>query len=187
MKAPKAPPREIPEVGTYPFTLVDIIDMGTQTPKNTTFQDQRKVWLGFELLGTKNEKGDNFYVGREYGFTVGKKSNLGKDLVAWGKDPNADFDKFLGDSGMLSIVHNPDKSDASILYANIAGLMALPAKMKVAKHMKPLTSFYLESPFDEATFKDLPEWMRNKIAAAKEYAEIRAEWERKDKRKAGKK
>ncbi len=174
MKAPKGKPRELAPEGTHNAILVQIIDLGTQPSGNPKFKDSRRLQLAFELVGPglKTEDGSPFVQYRQYTFSSHAKSQLAKDFKAWlsVKDmSDYDVDAALGKQALVTIEHKEIESGT---FANVSNISAVPKGSKMFKATEPLKSFYLDpKEFDEAAFKELPEFLQTKIAGTEEYAE----------------
>jgi hypothetical protein len=168
-KIPAARPREQAAEGTHIAVCTSVIDLGTQASEQ--WGDRHKVSLGFELVEEKTSDGKAMVVYKQYTYTNSPKGNLMKDLKAWLGVKNGDFDmdNCLGKPASVTIEHS--ETDRGT-FANITNIASLPKGTKVRKATEPLVSFYLDETFDEDVYNGLSEYLRNKIAASPEYAEI---------------
>ena len=174
MKPPKSNvKRELPEEGTHSIRCTEVIDFGTQ-PGSVQFPDpKRKCQVGFQLVDEQTSSGKAMMVYKQYTFSASNKGNLMKDCTAWlGAKAMADFDMdaLLNKDGIATIGIT---ETAGGEFANVTNISAVPKGVKVRKATEPIRSLYLDKDeFDQDIFDALPEWMRNKIAASPEYAEI---------------
>lgn len=182
--------------------LCCILDLGTSENEVPNEQGQRikvhqrKVMLGFELIGTSHvfdeAKGaEPFMVMKEYTYKISKKSTLGKDLkswlsedVAWLKECKAEDVKnfniitLLGKTegggvmAMINVTHN--KSEKGNERADISGLTPVPkefrANVAVGKIKQYIFNF--NTPFKADVFKKLPKFIQDKIRRSDEYLKL---------------
>lgn len=165
--------KELCPEGTYPVTCVSITDLGTQS--HEVYGDKRKFNVGFEIANETDSEGNPFIVYRTFNAGLTMKSHLGKTLKSWlgmtfEKDEEFDLDELLGKQGQATIIHN-EGTDGNV-YANVDTLTSLMKGIKVPKTKTALSSFYLDENFDQETFDDLPEFIREKIAKSPEYQAV---------------
>lgn len=159
--------------GLAPAVCIGIYDCGDQPGfgKNAhkTFPT---IYLEFELVGTKDDKGNPFIVSQNYFPNFGNNSRLKEHLEGWRakkftkEELNGfDIEKLLGVPCQLNIVHNETAGGG--LYANIAAILpwAKGAAKIPAKRAK-LKFFFNEKQEPDA---DLPEYWLNKIKAAPQF------------------
>lgn len=171
---PAGKPRELAPSGSHNAVCIQVIDLGTQPSRTEGWDDQRKCQLAFQLVDESTTDGKAIVVYKEYTYSSGSKSKLSKDIKAWLslKDLNDfEMDTLLGKSCIVTVTHNESKSNGNT-YANVTNISGLTKGAKVRKHTEPLISLYLDETFDQETFDNLPEFMRNKISGTPEYAEI---------------
>lgn len=180
MKIPKGnrKERELLSEGTHNSVCIQIVDFGTQPGSNQYPDEKRIVNIGFQAVDEQNSEGNAMTIYRQFTFSSHAKSKLMGFVIPWlglkEKDlENFDMDDLLGKACLITVEHSETDKGT---FANIKNISALPKGMKVKKATETLRSFYLDpdSDFDKETFDDLPEWMRNKIAASPEYAEVTA-------------
>lgn len=167
---------ELTPAGTFAARCVWVIDLGTQkTSFNGQDKYQHKALFGFELPDELMKDGRPFFVSGQYTLSLSEKANLRGMLEAWRgqqftEEEAAGFDvmNVLGKSCMLSVIHN-QKGDKT--YANIASVAKPPKGMTVPPQVNPSVSFSL-AEFDQKTFDNLPEWVRNKITQSREYQDM---------------
>ncbi len=173
MKAP-VKQREVNPEGTYPVRVCQIIDLGTQEPLNEQFKASHQIQLGFEnvaLPELTTDAGDRFVTYASVTFSVNQKAKLYGWLKGLGikKPEDHDIENTADKIGLATFEHN-DKG-----YSNVKSIVALPSGMKTAKPKEAIKIFLMDpdQPFDETSFKDLPEFLQKKIAASPEYAELK--------------
>jgi len=159
--------------------------MGTHT---TTWQgqekSQQKVRLTFELpneLAEFNGETKPMVMGAEYTVSLADLSKLkpiieglvGRKLTDAEKAnfSKEEFEKLLGKSCMISVVHN--ESDGNT-YANIATVSPLLKGVTVPEQINPSVIYDIAQGEDE-TFAKLPEFMQKKIRLSHEFNKSQAE------------
>ena len=133
-----------------------------------------KVQLTFELpferkVFKEGDKEKPCVISKEYALSMHEKSNLRKDLEAWrGKkfsDTEAesfDVTKLIGKACQVTIVHNKKG------YAAITGITGLTKG--TTPPVQTNENFELSyEHFDWDKFNALPDFIKNKMAGAKEY------------------
>lgn len=170
MKIPK-PTRELAPEGTHRGRCINIVDLGTQPASQADWEDQRKVTLGFHLVGLKTKDGKNIVVYRTYGFTGGPKANLTKDIKAWlnQNSNDIDLDECLEQDALITISH---KESNGGVYANITNISAPLKGSKPLVSNENVFSLYLDDSFDEDVFNTLPEHIQTKIVNSPEYEDL---------------
>lgn len=182
MKIGKNVKPSIPPVpgGTYMAVCIYSLGIGEQLCKykdSTRYNNQ--VMIGFELIGQTVEidgKQEPRVLGRTFNVAKSQNSGLRKFLGSWmGKaltdDEYMSFDTntLLGKPAMLSVVLN-DTGE----YANIDGIMQIPAGIPEPKATITPYWFDLDDGFDQAAFEKLPEWAQEKIKKSTEYQKLYA-------------
>lgn len=182
MKIGKNVKPSIPPVpgGTYMAVCIYSLGIGEQLCKykdSTRYNNQ--VMIGFELIGQTVEidgKQEPRVLGRTFNIAKSQNSGLRKFLGSWmGKaltdDEYMSFDTntLLGKPAMLSVVLN-DTGE----YANIDGIMQIPAGIPEPKATITPYWFDLDDGFDQAAFEKLPEWAQEKIKKSTEYQKLYA-------------
>ena len=180
MKIGKNVKPSIPPVpgGTYMAVCIYSLGIGEQLCKykdSTRYNNQ--VMIGFELIGQTVEidgKQEPRVLGRTFNIAKSQNSGLRKFLGSWmGKaltdDEYMSFDTntLLGKPAMLSVVLN-DTGE----YANIDGIMQIPAGISEPKATITPYWFDLDDGFDQAAFEKLPEWAQEKIKKSTEYQKL---------------
>lgn len=175
-------PRRLPEPGPSLGTVVQIIDIGTQTSVfNGEEKQQRKVRWVFELPEqlTKDDEGNDrpLLIAKEFTNSTHEKATQSKLIEALRGKPLGDEDRndyditqHLGATALLSIEHKNRPSGGG-QYAAIGSAMALPKNSKKpAKYGKPL-AWGVELGRDE-TFNAFPDWLKDKIEASAEFVQM---------------
>lgn len=165
--------------GTHIARCIRVIDLGTQKD-NGQFGEKigPKVMITWELPMEKHvfvpEKGEEpFVVSREYTLNLGEKSNLRKDLEAWRGRPFSEEElkgfnvgKLLGVPCMLNVVHKPGKTGG--VFARIAGVSPMMKGVACPPAVLATVIYDVDQGRDD-TFRALPEWIQNKIAACENW------------------
>lgn len=168
-----------PPSGTHYARCFGVIDLGTQP--DDRFGSRAKVMLMFELpherikfIDNGVEKERPISISKEYGATLGKKSDLRKHLNAWRGRPFTEeelkgflLDNVLGVPCTLSIVHKPKFTGG--VAARIETVVAVPKGTTVPELWHKSVSFDIEQGSESESFKSLPEWVQNKIAKCIEW------------------
>lgn len=169
--------RILPEEGLHKARPVQFIELGTQ--HSDEYGDKFKVQIGYELVEASavfnEDKGEqNFMVRRKYNKSLHKRSDLGKDVraimgKAFPEKGDFEMDDILDRPCYVEIQHSEDGQ-----YANVVKVIgAKEAELKkFPKSENDTVSLYLDDNFDEDTYEDLHEGLRDKIAESDEYQEM---------------
>lgn len=156
--------------GVHVARCIRLIDLGTQ--HNRKFDNwQHKVRVYWELpnapMQTGEFAGQPFIVTKDYTLSLSEKADLRKDLKSWrGRDFTEqeaeafDLSLVVDKCCLLNVVHEGD-------YANVAGIMPLPANTPCPPRMNELVVFDLEK-FDDLVFAGFTERLQAKINASQE-------------------
>lgn len=161
--------------GTYLAVCVYELGIGEQLCKFKDTTKYNRQWMvGFELVGQTVEvdgKQEPRQLSRTFNCAKGQNAGLRKFLEAWlGKkftdDEYLRFDtrQLLGKPAMLNVVLN-DTGE----YANIDGIMQLPAAIPAPTATLPCYHFDIDDGFDMEAFNGLPDWMQARIKKSTEY------------------
>ena len=157
----------LPEAGTTQAVCCAVWDLGLQ---KTTFAGeekiQHKIIIAWEITEKINApeseyNGKPYMLNKKYTLSLGEKANLRKDLESWRGLPFSadelkngfDLDKLYGANCYIGIKHEPDRNDASKVYANVTAILPIP------KGMAKITPLRAR---DEAP----PKWVQEKMAQA---------------------
>jgi len=164
--------------GTHVARCVTFIQLGTQKTEFNGIpgRDRMKIVIGWELpeeLTVFNEqKGEQPYcIQNVYNFVLGEKSTYKIHFEGWtGGRINRDFNplSMVGKSCLLTIVHNPKKSDPSQITAKVAGIAAL-TKSQVCPAQLSKTKVLVFARWKEELFNNQPDWIKKAIEASPEY------------------
>jgi hypothetical protein len=178
----------VPE-GTHPARLVQIVDYGTQAPKNPKHKPARKVSLGWEIIDDDlltGEDGDmHFLAFRRFPLKVSSGSHLGKILKSWlgitvPKGEDYELKDLLDEPCLITVEHV--EGDDGNTYANVTAVVAPPKGMKVGKSERDEVYFSLDD-FDQDVFDNLPDFVQETIMESEEYKD---QFGDKKKKKGGK-
>jgi len=169
------------EPGTYVARCYSMIEIGTV---ETEFNGEKKkahqvniTWeLPTETAVFKEENGpEPFVVSKTYNLSMHEKSTLRKDLESWrGKGyteaeaKHFDITKLLGQPCILSIIHEPGKSDPSKNYVKISSISKLMKGQECPPQVNQTRLLSFED-WDDNLFKVLPEWLQDRIKSSEEY------------------
>lgn len=166
------------EEGVHVAVCYGVIDLGTRL--NPTFgKEEHKVLIQWELPDVRIEyekdgKKLNLprAISKRYTLSLGKKSNLRKDLEAWrGRAFTAnelagfDLKNILGSVCQIQIVH-AQRDDK--VFANVGTIMSLPKSVPKPSPENPPVFFGFEED-EKPNIPDLPEWVMNIIKESNEY------------------
>jgi hypothetical protein len=177
--------------GSHQAICYGVVDLGTQMSNNPQFKDARKVCILFELptergdFKDKNDPNKSVNLPRAisntYTLSLGDKANLRKVLESWRakaftQDELDGFDitKLIGANCLLSVIHKAGSGkNAGKIYANIAGVSALPKGMpKLPVENQTLVFSLSDNDGATPTFPpNLPEWLRTIINQSKEMSD----------------
>jgi hypothetical protein len=178
--------RKLPEAGATVGVLYSLVDLGHQ---KTNWDGQEKwspkVRLTFELPDQTDEfeveeKGKRTKISKpmvvsiEQTRSLGEKASLRKLLEQWrGQTFTAaelkafSLKNLLGKPAMLTLIHKTSQQGRQ--YCAIAGASKLPKGMTApAKTTNDLMYYEIEEK-DGGQFKDMPEWLQDKIRGSKEF------------------
>lgn len=175
---PSRGPSQVPEVGTHPARLVGVATLGLQPQrpyqgqeKDPQYEITHTYELCYEHMVGEDGKPDEskpFWVSETVPFFSNsvEKSKCAKRYKAL--DPKdeykGDWEQLIGAPCMVTVVHNPKKTDPSIVYANIDNTSPMAARQ--AKGLPSLVNeplvFNVDDP-DLEVFNRLPEFLRKKI------------------------
>lgn len=165
--------------GAQRAVCYSIIDIGTQTPPNPAYKPGRKVVITWELPDEtiSTEKGMlPRAISGTFGLSLGPKATLRKFLESWRGRPftadelkGFDLKNVLGANGLLNVVHAPSKSDPSVVYANVGGIMPLPKGMTAVKATNELVLWDIPQSGPINIPDKIPAWIRERIMQSDEY------------------
>jgi hypothetical protein len=170
------------DAGTYVARCYSMIYMGTISDE---YQGQKKdlkkvriTWeLPTELKVFKEENGEQpQIISKEFTLSMNEKATLKKFLQSWrGKAfsdqeaSNFDITKLLGKPCMISIIHKESKNGKT--YAEISSVTTLPKGMVCPDQVNQNFEFNVLS-YEEDTFNQLPDFIKDKIKTSKEYQSL---------------
>ena len=153
-----------------------MIDLGRQTSEKFG-KTQRKFMMIWQILGEEVEiNGEKLprTISKEYGFSLGEKSNLRRDLQAWRGKPftSEELQGFnilnvLNKACQLQIIKEEKNGNT---YNNISSIMALP-KGTTVEGITGACHFDVEDTATWANWEKIPTWIQEKIKKAENYAE----------------
>ena len=166
--------------GVHQGVCYSVIDLGTQTPTNTSYNAARKVQIGWEIPGetVQTDEGPKpRVIGKEYTLSLGKKANLRAALQSWRGRPfteeelkGFELNKLIGANCLINVIHKKS-DDGSKTYARIEGLMPLPKGMPAVKPLAPTLMFDLPKTGAITLPEEMPEFIKNKIMQSEEWIE----------------
>lgn len=165
--------------GVYIAICSGLIDLGIQVSEQFGTKS-RKMIVQWTILGeTVDVNGEQLprIMHKQYGFSLGSKSNLRKDLEAW--RGRAFTEEELNGFDLKNILNVPcqmqiitkeraGKSDVN----NISGIMSLPKGNNVDKlNDADLVYFDIEDVSTYKQFERIPKWVQEVIKQAENYEE----------------
>lgn len=182
LKATSKAKAPVIEQGTYPARLVQIIDLGTQ---------KRRPWKGvakdpIHMIRTTYELTTEFMTNEDGEEDTSKPRWISEDFAFYGlsadrakstqrylaldpsKSMEGDWEMLLGGAVALTVVHNPNKDDPSIVYANIGSTAPIMKGMDVAELVNDPSIFLFDNP-DVEVFERFPEFVKDRIKEALNY------------------
>ena len=161
--------------GQYAAVCARIIDLGDQYSEMYG-KTNRKVMICWEVPEDTIEidgKPMPKMISKEYTLALGQKSALRPCLESWRGRPFTkeelvafDLGNVLGAPCLMQIIHN----DAG--YERISSIMKLPKGMQKPEPSTDLIYFDFDAKDALLLYDKLPEWIRDKIKASPQYAEI---------------
>ena len=162
----------IPE-GTHVARCYMVCDLGRQ--KNTwqgVERIQRKLRISFECPTLFMEEGQNegkpFSATRTYTASLFKNSHLYEHLTSWrgraftAKELKAfDTSRLIGIPALITIIHLGGEGDK--IYPGLSAITGLPKDLKCPKAINKTIDFSLDDPDYLEKYKELPEWLQQKI------------------------
>ena len=165
--------------GVYIAICSGLIDLGIQVSEQFGTKS-RKMIVQWTILGeTVDVNGEQLprIMHKQYGFSLGSKSNLRKDLEAW--RGRAFTEEELNGFDLKNILNVPcqmqiitkeraGKTDVN----NISGIMSLPKGNNVDKlNDADLVYFDIEDVSTYKQFERIPKWVQEVIKQAENYEE----------------
>lgn len=161
--------------GSHVARCISVIGLGTQPA--TIYPSTYKVMLSWEVpTETVKVEGKErpMTISKEYTLSLGKKSNLRKDLEGWrGREFTPEelqgfaVEKVLDQVCMINVIHKTSNTGST--YAAITGISRTPKGLKCDERFHALTHYEIEMGKNDV-YKALPEWVRKKIDVAEEIA-----------------
>lgn len=164
------------ENGVYTAISSMIIDLGKQTSEKFG-KTQRKFMMIWNIIGEEVEINGNKLprtMSKEYGYSLGEKSNLRRDLQAWRGQPFTSEElqgfnllKILNKPCQLQIIKEEKNGNT---YNNISSIMALPKGMSI-ELLEETSHFDVEDVETWKNWGKIPSWIQDKIKKADNYQE----------------
>lgn len=164
------------ENGVYTAISSMIIDLGEQTSEKFG-KTQRKFMMIWTILGEEIEINGRKLprtLSKEYGYSLGEKSNLRRDLQAWRGVPFTAEE--LEGFNLLTILNKPcqlqviKEEKNGNTHNNITSIMALP-KGVVIDSLQDTCHFDLENAETWKNYEKVPAWIQEKIKKADNFVE----------------
>jgi hypothetical protein len=172
------------EPGTYVARCFSMIEIGTiEVNYGDGEKKVHKVHISWELPTEKavfnEEKGEQPYiVSREFNLSMHSKADLRKTLESWrGKayteeEANKiDITNVLGKECMLTIVHEPSKTDSSKVYSKVASVSKLMKGQICPPQINPSRLLCFES-FNWEVYNSLTDNMKKKVNQSVEFKKL---------------
>lgn len=168
---------------SYVARCVQMVHIGTRnkpykgTPKMV--EQVRITWELYEhLVKDKDGKDMPALISQEYTLSMGAKANLLKMLTSWRGKPftpeeieNFDVSALVKAPCLLQVIHNPDKKDATKIYANVGAIQKLPKSMVCPEQVHESIIFGY-NPFEQAVFDRLSDYAKKLVMESDEFKAI---------------
>lgn len=172
------------EPGTYVARCYSMIEIGTiDTEFNGEKKKAHKVNIAWELptetaIFNEDKGPEPFVVSKTYTLSMHEKSTLRKDLESWrGKgytDDEAkrfDITKLLGQPCILSVIHQPGKTDPSKNYVAISSISKMMKGQECPEQVNP-TRVLSYDDFNWEVYEGLSDYMKDKIKSSDEFKKL---------------
>ena len=166
---PKAPPVE---PGVYMAVCIGFIDLGEQYSEMFKSHSNKGMYI-WELPGETIEiDGEQKprQLSKEFTISSSSKGNLRKFIESWNSksysdDEFLDFDLFdqIGKPCQINVVLNESKE-----YSNVDNIMPIPKGFPAPTTDTKQIRWDMEQ-WDDEVFKELPEWIQDKIKKSTQY------------------
>ena len=164
--------------GTHIARAIQCLSLGTQTDQRGQFLPSFKVLLAWEIpdevVIAQDKTERPMVTSKEYTLSLGKKSNLRRDLEGWRgreftKEELGGFqvENVLDAPCMLNIIHKTSASGNT--YAVISGISPLPKGVVCKPRVHDLLHFEIEDGKSCPAWEKIPEFIRKKIEACEEW------------------
>lgn len=183
--------RPIPPIGAHPAICYAIIDCGGHMKSYKGNPPEKKNILRIcwefpnlpKVVFDETKGPQPLAISQDYVVSLGEKSSLYKCLFAWrGQAPISlaqELPVFLGQPCLINIVHNKDKNDPNITYANIAGngtgIMRMPQGMQLNALSNTKVFFDLDN-YSHEQFSKIPAWIQKTIKESLDWSGIVAKY-----------
>ena len=171
---PKAPPVE---PGVYMAVCIGFIDLGEQYSEMFKSHSNKGMYI-WELPGETIEiDGEQKprQLSKEFTISSSSKGNLRKFIESWNSksysdDEFLDFDLFdqIGKPCQINVVLNETKE-----YSNVDNIMPIPRGFPAPTTDTKQIRWDMEQ-WDDEVFKELPEWIQDKIKKSTQYQQDHA-------------
>ncbi len=164
----------IPE-GTHVGRQYMACDLGDHLETYNEQETVRKKFRwGWEfpllLMGEGDHKGQPFSISKRYTASLHSGSKLSEHLTSWrGKAPTDkekekgfDTSSMLGVPALITVIHVTSKINGRV-YPVVSAITGLPKGLKCPKAVNKPISFSLDDPDYLEKYKELPEWLQQKI------------------------
>jgi len=169
------------DAGSYVARCISMIEIGTiPTDYGKGDKKQHKVNVTWELptelhVFDEDKGAQPFIVSKKYTLSMHEKSNLRKDLESWRGQGYTeeeakclDITKLLGQPCILTIIHQPGKTDATKTYANIASVSKLMRGQTCPPQINPTKILSFDN-FDWDIFDGLADYYKDMIKESDEF------------------
>lgn len=170
--------------GTYSAICVGIVDLGEQlNDYGGSKKYEEKVLFIWELPDvTINDNGEQKprWLSKEYTNIISDKSNLSRMLTSWrGKqlsnedigEHGFDLTMMLGEACLLQVIIKETKNGN--LINDVTGIVGYITGMPKPQTLNKLLKFDIDE-WNDDVFKDLPEWIQDKIKKSTQYQTLHA-------------
>jgi hypothetical protein len=166
---------ELAPAGTHRAVCYAIYDLGTRDIEDfetKRLKKVRQIRIVWELSDEMMADGRPFSVGEDFKLSLHEKSKLCKFLEAWRgrkfteeEKPAFDLASIIGKACLVTVTHNPSKTNADRIYANISGVSALVKGMAVPN----MINQPIEYSITETIPDSFPDWLKKRISESDEH------------------
>lgn len=154
---------ELPPTGAHPAVLVGLFDLGTHSH---TFQGDtkraRKLYFVWELTAEHTKEGETFLVGRDFTWSLNKKSNLRPFIESWvgeslREDQEFDFGSLLSQPCQITLKGKAIGENKKVV--EVSGICPPMRGLTVPEATRDITTLNLDDFSSSLDPLNIPEWV----------------------------
>jgi hypothetical protein len=154
---------EIPKAGARPARLVGLFDLGTHSREfQGKMTENRKLFFVWELTGEFDSEGRPFVVGRDFSWSLHKKSKLRPFVESWSgsslrEDEQFDFGTFLDQPCLITLTQKEIGEGKKVV--EVSGIAPPFPGLSVPPASHPITTVCLDDFSSSIDPLDIPGWV----------------------------